>query len=204
LQILSNEIQAAKASLRDLEERFRTVKASHSGELASLNASLGAAADEVQTKQAMVAEYEARLQSEHVNTDNRLASMNSMRSQMKALCGPADCQTQTCLLHDRCANPCTYHGCCMRSTSMYELCSGQCRDQERNSEVAHAATAVQDLEADLRKARAMANQSLEKMSHLEQALSAEKDQHQMTLQQLSQVQRQFKVQLYCASEHVRS
>jgi chromosome segregation ATPase len=92
LQILANEIQVVKASMRDLEERLRTVKKTHSDELASLNASLVAAADEVQTKQARIAQYEARLQSEHVDTDNRLASMNSMRSQMKALCGSAICR----------------------------------------------------------------------------------------------------------------
>lgn len=90
-QALSADIQAARASARDLQERIAAERKAHTAEVAALSASLAAAADEVQVKADLVAQYEARLQSSGVESENCVASMKSIRSQMQAMCVNADC-----------------------------------------------------------------------------------------------------------------
>jgi DNA repair exonuclease SbcCD ATPase subunit len=65
VQVMTNEMQAARATIREMDERLKAVRAAHSSEVASLNASLAAAANDVQQKQAVVAQCEARLQQRH-------------------------------------------------------------------------------------------------------------------------------------------
>jgi chromosome segregation ATPase len=88
LQVLDSEVAKVSSNLKAMEAQLSSIKASHARKMSDVNAELHTAQQNVATQQTQLDRYAATLQSEHVDADNRNATVDNMRCKLKNLCAP--------------------------------------------------------------------------------------------------------------------
>lgn len=98
MQAVDAELAHISSNVKSLESQLSNAKARHASEVSELKAEVHSTQQMMTAQQLQIDKYEATLQSEHVDADNRSATMDKMRTRLKTLCAlvalPPNCNAR--------------------------------------------------------------------------------------------------------------